>query len=374
MYSARTTRRRKTVEGLTSAHDDIGVGETVSTVPAAPAAPSTALTAVQTLEPSIQTPQLSFPDFSLELPTAWPIFPDQEINYDLLDLTQFPYTTQELAYPLNTPSPPSLLPTDIFSQPPTIPTPIDLPPTFSELNTHLLTHQADLPTTLSHAPLPLRILALDQIFSLTRAFIRAVQSAAYPFSSVLGADGGDGSTGGTDADADAEMAYGSSLTALLAIYTALFGKMRVCAGDPDAVVDIGGGVDWELAMPEMRFGGYVPRRGFWGNDAGRGRGGGGGGGGEDGVREENTMRGYAMQYMMLVMLCTRLCEGLKEAVDPVGRGTLRMQFVDESVGDVVGYEGRDTGGGLGEGWTRLEEEMKRTKDAALVFVGGCLCE
>jgi hypothetical protein len=225
----------------------------------------------------------------------------------------------------------------------------------ADLNNKLVDHHANLLSILQMA-LPSafgpKAIAIDQTFELTRHFIDMFKRFNVP-----------------SADQATIFLFLSCYHRLMDIYEGLFEKMRQCAQNPHAIVPKG----LTLDMPVARVGSYVATD-LW----------------KTIEAVEAPMTAYSTHFMLLLLICTNLCEELRDVIASrcvQASGSDVAWEVNSTAWEQVPLHGsvrmlelsgnKDRLNGSVEDtmwsrWAELASQIQTTKQAAMVFAVACL--
>jgi hypothetical protein len=225
----------------------------------------------------------------------------------------------------------------------------------ADLNNKLVDHHANLLSILQMAPPSAfgpKAIAIDQTFKLTRQFIDTVKRFTVP-----------------SADQATIFLFLSCYYRLVDIYEGLFEKMRLCAQNPHAIIPRG----ITLNMPVTQVGSYVATD-LW----------------KTIEAVEAPMTAYSTHFMLLLLLCTNLCEELRDAIAggcaqaPGGNvvwefgSTASEQHSLHSNVCMLEWSGNkdrfneSVENAMWNRWTELALQIQTTKQAAMVFAIACL--
>lgn len=223
----------------------------------------------------------------------------------------------------------------------------------ANLNTKLVDHHANIASIVQvQSSFGSKVIAIDQTFSLTRQFTDIAKKFNLH----------------TTDEATTHL-FLSCYHRLLDIYGNLFEKMKICSQNPHAIVPAG----ITLKMPVTHVGSYIAND-LW----------------KTVEAAEAPMTTYATHFMLLLLLCTNLCEELRDAIASEHAQTRGGEAVCGSNGmalaqeifhrDVRGLEmnsgkghfNNDVKEAMWKRWNELEAQIQQTKKAAMVFAVACM--
>ncbi|KAL5385756.1 hypothetical protein DPSP01_004539 [Paraphaeosphaeria sporulosa] len=228
--------------------------------------------------------------------------------------------------------------------------PLDL----TYLNNKLVEHHANLSSALHVSPpsaFAPKVIAIDQTFTLTRRFIDIIKACSV-----------------RSAGQATVLLFLSCYHRLVDIYQSLFEKMELCTHNPHAIIPKG----ITLNMPATQVGSYIT------NDLWR-----------TVEAVEAPMTTYSTHFMLLLLLCTNMCEELRDAIanqcDQSLGGDAAWDHNSVSEQDVIHFGApmielsgdkdhfdQSVENALWNRWAELSTQIQTTKRAAMAFAIACL--